>query len=198
LGERKLRISVQLHSHSQMTDGYFTVSGLLKVMSELYDVVAITDHNVVTVPHPLQLQGLPEDFLILKGVEVTFPQLHIICIEPSVFNMGVVGLIRSAEVSYIAHPSFSFLTPEMCLEICEKEGLDGVEVYNSDFVNFEDTVGLSENYNLYAGDDLHIHSQLGTSWIEMNVDSITKEEVLEKLKSGDFEVFRKEMETLKY
>ncbi len=175
-----------------MSDGYFTVSGLLKACKEVgYDVVAITDHNVVTVPHPLQLREVG-DLLVLRGVEVTFPRLHLICLEPSVFDMGAVGLIRSSRVSWIAHPRLTGLNPLECQEVCDREGLDGVELYNSGIRQFKGDL----DGNFYAVDDVHIPSQLMTSWIEMDVKRLDKEEVLEKLKSGDFVLRWKPLDVL--
>ena len=175
-----------------MSDGYFTVSGLLKACEDAgYDVVAITDHNVVTVPHPLQLRDVG-DLLVLRGVEVTFPRLHLICLEPSVFDMGMLGLIRSSRVSWIAHPGLTGLNPLECQEVCEREGLDGVELYNSGIRQFKG--GFDGNF--YAVDDVHVPSQVMTSWIEMDVDELDRETVLEKLKSGDFGLRWKPLDVL--
>jgi len=71
--------------------------------------------------------------------------------------------------------------------ICDKYHLDGVEIYNSGHINFKGDL----DGNLYAGDDLHIPSQVLTSWIEMNVGSLDKETVLEKLQAGDYKLFNK-------
>lgn len=180
-----------------MSDGFFTVSGLLKYLDEVYDVIAITDHNVVTVPHPLQLKDLSEDLLILKGVEVTFPNMHIVCIEPLVTNMGIIGLIRSSRVSWLAHPCYippflNMFYAELAEQIVKREGLHGVELYTTGEAVYKgDPIG-----NFYAVDDLHIPSQRMTSWMEMEVDSIDKEIVIEKLISGDFELFNNPREDI--
>ncbi len=175
-----------------MSDGYFTVSGLLKACKDAgYDVVAITDHNTVTVPHPLQLRETG-DLLVLRGVEVTFPRLHLICLEPSVFNMGALGLIRSSPVSWIAHPGLSMLNPLVCQEICEREGLDGVELYNAGIRQMK---GWFDGH-FYAVDDVHVPSHIMTSWVEMDVKRLDKETVLDKLKSGDFVLRWKPLDVL--
>jgi len=179
-----LRIKLSLHNHTNLSDGYFTVSGLLRVCRDAgYNVVAITDHNIVTVSHPLQLTEVP-DLLVLTGVEVTFPRLHLICLEPTCTNMGVIGLIHSARVSWIAHPGLSMINRLDCMKLCRHHGLDGVELYNSGIRQLKGDFSR----RLYAVDDLHVPSQLMTSWIEMNVQSLDKEEVLAKLKSGDYEL----------
>ncbi len=185
-----------------MSDGYFTVSGLLKSCKDAgYDVVAITDHafefspeslrSAVTVPHPLQLRGV-EDLLIIRGIEVTMSRLHLICLEPSVFNMGALGLIGSSPVSWIAHPRLSQFNPLVCQEICEKLDLDGVELYNSGIRQFK---GWFDGH-FYAVDDVHIPSQIMTSWVEMDVKRLDKETVLGKLKSGDFVLRWKPLDVL--
>ena len=185
-----------------MSDGYFTVSGLLKVCKDTgYDVVAITDHafdfspeslrSAVTVPHPLQLRGV-EDILIIRGIEITMSRLHLICLEPSVFNRRILGLIESSRVSWIAHPGLNMLNVLACQKICEELNLDGVELYNSGIRQLK---GYFDG-NLYAVDDLHIPSQLSTSWIEMDVKRLDKENVLGKLKSGDFVLRWKPLDVL--
>ncbi len=168
-----------------MSDGFFTVSGLLKVLNEVYDVVAITDHNTVTVPHPLQLQGV-EGLILLKGIEITFPSIHFVAIEPTVFNMGDIGLLRSATVKWIAHPALDHLNILDCIDICDREDLDGIEQYTTGFLQTKP----SEQFKgvLYATDDLHVPSNLMTSWMEMDVNSMDKDTILEKLKAGDFEI----------
>jgi len=185
-----------------MSDGYFTVSGLLKACKDAgYDVVAITDHafdfspeslrSAVTVPHPLQLRGM-EDLLIIRGVEVTMSRLHLICLEPSVFNRRILGLIGSSRVSWIAHPRLNRLNVLECQEICEELELDGVELYNSGIRQLK---GYFDG-NLYAVDDVHVQSQIMTSWVEMDVKRLDKETVLDKLKSGDFVLRWKPLDVL--
>jgi len=185
-----------------MSDGYFTVSGLLKACKDAgYDVVAITDHafdfspeslrSAVTVPHPLQLRGM-EDLLIIRGVEVTMSRLHLICLEPSILDMGVGILIKSSRVSWIAHPGLNRLNVLACQEICEELELDGVELYNSGIRQLK---GYFDG-NLYAVDDVHIQSQIMTSWVEMDVKRLDKDTVLNKLKSGDFVLRWKPLDVL--
>lgn len=181
----EIRIKLGLHNHSQMSDGFFTVSGLLKVLGEIYDVIAITDHNVVTVPHLLQLQGV-ENLLILKGVEITFPSIHFLALEPTIFDQGAVGLLRSSSVKWIAHPALDHLNILDCIDICDRESLNGIEQYTTGFLQTKP----SELFKgiLYATDDVHVPSNLMTSWMEMDVNSIDKVTILEKLKVGDFEI----------
>jgi len=179
------RIKIGLHNHSQMSDGYFTIGGLLTHLdTEGYDVVAITDHNAYTEVHPIIIrEHALEDLLILRGIEVTFPQIHIICLEP-ILHEHIKECIDTARVSYIAHPIFSMLTPEHCDQIIKKYHLHGVELYNGGFINYEGEI----DGNFYAGDDLHIPSQVMKSWMEMNVGSLDKETIIEKLISGDYEL----------
>ena len=182
-----MRIKLSLHNHTNCSDGYFSVGGLLRYLKGHYDVISITDHNVLTIPHPLQLQGV-EDLLLIRGVEVTFPSIHFIALEPMVTNRGVVELLRSSRVSWIAHPEFSMLRPDVCRQICKENYLDGVELYNSGFV----AQWFSKwdwDLNFYAGDDLHVPCQLMTSWMEMDVKRLDKEVILEKLKYGEYELF---------
>ena len=184
-----MKVRLGLHNHSQMSDGYFTIGGLLKYLSEEYEVVAITDHNAYTQVHPTHIrENDVEDLLILKGIEVTFPQIHIMCLEP-IRHETIKECLDTARVAWIAHPSFSGLRPEDCKRICDKYHLQGVEQYNSGFIGFKPSVDWEEwNLNLYAGDDLHLPSQIKKSWMEMEVDELSVDEVIEKLISGEYEL----------
>ncbi len=184
-----MKVRLGLHNHSQMSDGYFTIGGLLKYLSEEYEVVAITDHNAYTMVHPIHIrENDVEDLLILKGIEVTFPQIHIVCIEP-MLHETIKECIDTARVAWIAHPEFSHLTPEDCKMICDKYHLQGVELYNSGFTGFKPPPDWEDwGLNLYAGDDLHVPSNIKSSWMEMEVDELDVDEVIEKLISGEYEL----------
>jgi len=169
-----------------MSDGYFTVGGLLNFLDmEGFDVVAITDHNHYTIPYPIHIrENAVEDLLIIHGIEITFPQIHMICLE-SIKHETVRDCIDTARVSWLAHPNFPVrIPPEDCEYICEKYHLNGLELYNSGLTQFKG----DWDRNFYAGDDLHIPSQVMKSWMEMNVGSLDKETVIEKLLSGDYEL----------
>ena len=181
-----MRITLGLHNHSCMSDGELIISDLLRLLKTEYDAIAITDHNTITVPHPLLLEKADVgDLIIINGVEITLPQMHIVCLEPGVHDSGLRMLLATSEVKWLSHPIQSGLTPHIVRLICEREELDGVEQYNSGEISFKGELdGL-----LFAGDDLHIKEQLKSSWMEMDVDSKDKDTILEKLKSGEFEIY---------
>ena len=167
-----------------MSDGYFTVGGLIKLLAEAYDVIAITDHNHLTNPHPLQLQDAG-DLLILRGIELTFPSLHMVCIEP-IDTSSVINILKSARLSWLAHPCYQVPKMTDMIEVVRRNYLDGVELYNSGELVFPKQDIDLWPYNFYAGDDLHVSSQLCTSWMEMEVkDKHDKDEIIEKLVAGE-------------
>lgn len=181
-----MRITLGLHNHTCMSDGELVVSDLLKLLKKEYDVIAITDHNVITAPHPMLLKEAEvEDLIIIGGVEISLPQMHIICLEPRIHDMGLRKLIATSEVRWLAHPIQSRIVPDVARMIVEREELHGVEQYNSGEISFK---GELDGF-LFAGDDLHIKGQLKSSWMEMDVDSKDKDTILEKLKSGEFEIY---------
>lgn len=183
-----MRITLGLHNHSLMSDGALVISDLLKLLKKEYDVIAITDHNTITTIHPLILKEADvEDMIIIRGVEITFPMMHIICLEPGIHDVGIRKLIATSEVRWLAHPIQSYITPNIARMIVKRNELHGVEQYNSGDISFKGKI----DGHLYAGDDLHISKQLKTSWMEMDVDSKDKDTILEKLKSGDFEIFNR-------
>ena len=185
------RIRLSLHNHSQMSDGYFTVGGLLRFLKdEGYDVISITDHNVITIPHPLQIEESgAQNLFMLRGIELTFPSMHIVCIEPMKTGR-VVDTLTTSRVKWLAHPKWQFRDIDSIREVCARYDLDGVELYNAGELVFPKEEVVRWEYNFYAGDDLHIPSQVKTSWMEMDVDELDKDTIITKLKNGEFEIHR--------
>jgi len=178
-------------NHTHMSDGFFTIGGLLRYVKDHgFKVIAITDHNTVSIPHRLQRQDM-DDIIILTGTELTLPTVHIVMLEfPFEPELGYfvpnldINRLSLSRLKFVAHPSYQAITPLEYKTLDRILDLDGVELYNSGEVVFKGEI----DGNFYAGDDLHEPWQVETSWMEMETDSFDKETILEKLKVGDYEL----------
>lgn len=188
-----MRLKVALHCHSSLSDGEMSPGQLLRFLRDHdYRVVAITDHNHMTIPHELQTRGL-DDMIILNGVEWTLPQYHLVLIDLPLNKTRTFSKfdVTNANLKFIAHP-FWTLNVDETLNYCDLYQLDGIEKFNRGIECFfgEDVIG----YNYYACDDLHIRRDIDTSWIELETDSFDKQTIIEKLKEGDYWIVTKVMD----
>jgi len=181
-------IKCSLHNHTVNSDGYFPPEDLLIYLKHAgYDVVAITDHNFLTIP-----KRIPKDLLFINGIEYWLQnmQIEIVGLSVPVNN----PILANAKVAWIPHPKYSIHSiSRMVKIILELENVYGLEIYNAGEPQLtSDELQYLTNYdiNYYAVDDLHVSSQLKTAWMEMEVKTINEENVLENLKSGNFRIVR--------
>lgn len=179
-------VKCSLHNHTRMSDGSLSPGQLLHLMKERgFQVIAITDHNTWTLPHELQI---PEDIIFLNGVEWTFTW-HIIKIElpietgPRAFNWK--DRIDLARIDFLAHPGRWGLNNERILELVRAYKLDGVEKCNRGINQYNGEIPGIVSYGV---DDTHEPGMIGKNWIEIELDSLDKETILEKLKTGEFNI----------
>ena len=185
-----MRISLSLHNHSILSDGALGIPELLKLIGKSYDVIAITDHDVLTIPHPLHLRqvnyGKPT--LRLLGIEYSaYGSVHLVGIEPTNTRGLPIEVWDSCRVKWIAHPRLSDLDHNYINTIFKNfPSINGIEIFNSGILQVHDNTDEFPDINYYASDDLHEEYQLRASWMEMDVKSLDKELVIDKLISGDF------------
>ena len=179
-------IKCSLHNHTNLSDGYFPPGDLLHFLKMRgYDVVAITDHMNLTIPHELQM---PDDILFINGVEWWHRYLGM-----EVVSLDVDGenpLMANSGISWIPHPKYVNKSNSVIKKaIVSIEEIYGLELWNAGELQLlDDEIEYfnDENINYYAVDDLHIPEQAFSSWMEMDVDSVDKDTVIENLKSGDY------------
>jgi hypothetical protein len=166
------------------------VNSLLKLLTTKYQVVAITDHDALTIPHPIQLRGIRKKFLYLRGIEYSaYGMTHLVGLEPTNAHGMPIEVWESCRVKWISHPRLSDLSHEAIDRLVKNfPGICGLEMFNSGILQISDNTEEFEGMNFYASDDLHESHQIGASWMEMDLDSLDREEVLQKLTEGDFTV----------
>ena len=197
-----------LHTHTSNSDGKRTPEEALEIyQAKGYDFIALTDHWKRTVDVPY----LKDDMLVMTGTELdyTLPAqvVHIVGVgvDESVLvkaarNGGVqsgIDAIRAAGGrAILAHPAWSLNTPEV---IGSLRGITAAEVYNTvsgypwngdraDSTNILDIAAAQGHIlNTVATDDTHFYTgEECSSYIMLQADSLTQENVLRALDEGAY------------
>lgn len=175
-----------------MSDGALGIPDLLNLIGNSYDVIAITDHDTLTIPHPLHLKQVKYDkpTLRLLGIEYSaHGMIHLIGLEPTQPYGTSIEIWDSCRVKWIAHPRLSDLSYDQLSSILENfPSINGMEIFNSGILQISDNTEDFPMINYYASDDLHEPYQIKASWMEMDVDELDKELIIGKLIDGSFDI----------
>lgn len=166
-----------------MSDGFFSPEELLKFLHlKGFDVVAITDHRVHTIP-----EEIPEGLLFIDGIEYWSEHYggEIVGLAPDITH----PVLSSTKLAWFAHPKYYHRDLDfMKKSIMSNESIYGAELWNNKELqlNEDEEEEFGKIGQLYSVDDLHIPAQVMWNWMEMEVDSVDIDTVIENLKSGDF------------
>ena len=195
-----------LHLHTTTSDGELSPQEAVDGYREQgYDFLSITDHNAVVDVSALDGGGMT----LLPGVESGAVKaelgqsIHLVGIgasAPPVLPESehpqefVDALNEVAEVSFVAHPSWSSLT---FADILPLEGIIGVEVFNATCrrgigrgtseVQWDDCLARGRRFFGLAVDDAHRHyDDLYGGWVMLRAEEETPEAIYAALKAGHF------------
>lgn len=173
-----------------MSDGQLGLNELLKLLTSKYNVIAITDHDTLTIPHPLHRRGIRKKHLLLRGIEYSAAYLtHLVGLEPTQSYGTSVEIWQSCRVKWIAHPGLSGLSEtDIDTILATNSGINGIEMFNSGILQVKDNTNSFHGCNFYSSDDLHEPYQIRASWMEMDVPSLDKELIINKLVNGDYTI----------
>ena len=203
----KKRYKVNLHMHTNMSDGRKTPEEAVRIYKEHgYDAVALTDHWVAgenTSLHGVTLLSGAE--YNCGGSDCRNGVFHIVAIgcekEPNVNKqMGAQEMIDAIHaaggLAVLAHPAWSLNSPAQILPL---KGFDATEIYNSvsavhhsrrpDSSILVDMLGAEGRYYLLvAADDAHYYdgSDECKSFIMVQAEDNTPEALKKAIKAGRF------------
>lgn len=197
-----------LHTHTTNSDGDMEPEKVIELYrSRGYDFMAMTEHWKYTPEAHI------DDFLIVPGIEYDFGSdaaegiFHIVCLGHSAdlegmhrripFSEDILTRVRAlGGICEIAHPAWSLNTPAM-LEALPR--FDASEIFNSvsdQPFNCRPDSGLILDMlaakgmplPLLAVDDVHFYKESDAcrSFIMVNVDELTTENVIAAIKNGNF------------
>ncbi len=158
--------------------------------------IAITDHNSVDALTEVKKLSIPEDFLVIPGIEISSKDGHILAlgikeeIESYLSASETVEKIKEkGGIAIAAHPFSLSDKPFSPL----KAEFDAIEVYNPRryIGNFlAKKYAVETNANFSAGSDSHYKEEIGLAGVEIDC-KLEIENVLDKIKEGDVEIFGK-------
>lgn len=197
-----------LHTHTTNSDGDMAPADVIKLYrSRGYDFIAMTEHWKYTP------EARYDGFLVIPGVEYDFGSdasegiFHIVCLGHSEdldgmkrkmpFSEDILDRVRAlGGICEIAHPAWSLNTPAMIEAL---PPFDASEIFNSvsDYpFNCRPDSGLILDMlaakgmplPLLAVDDVHFYKESDScrSYIMVNVDELTTENVIQAIKEGKF------------
>lgn len=194
-------LKANLHTHTTNSDGDTDPPDRVAQYAEAgYDVLALTDHRVVTAVEPLQR----DDITLIRGLEAhpvcpDGPTYHLVCLDvPADFEYDeglpanqLVQSVRAAggEV-VVAHPYWCGHSLQHILTL---ENVLGLEVYNSTCgkIGKADS-SMFWDYMLAAGrmlpgfavDDVHRGRDIFMGWTMIRAASRRLEDVMSALRRG--------------
>ncbi len=188
-------MKVELHSHTNHSDGLPSVENALRKAASCVDAIAITDHN--TFSGYLKAKRIRKDVMLVPGVEVTASYNgrngHVVVIgsEDLKFKklMDALELIDNAHsvgaVAIVAHPFGGIFRPGFTDSSLVKK-FDAVEVINGmtfDPLNRK-ALRLSKRLKMKmtAGSDAHALNMIGRYACKIKGDSV--DDLIKAIKKG--------------
>jgi hypothetical protein len=206
-----------LHVHTTRSDGRLSPKEVIEAYRQRgYDVLAVTDHDVITDLSPLSDNG----FLNIPSVEVCYGKNEV----GQSYHLVVLGVrdmvdlpretpvqdaisewrdaqrrAQAEPVIILAHPYWSGMTSAEMMALDE---LAGLEIHNTSArtdlgkglstVHWDQVLARGKRWWGYAVDDVHWmrrHGQYGEAfggWVWVKTDALEEGPVLEALRQGQF------------
>lgn len=196
-----------LHTHTNNSDGKLAPEAVLDTyQGKGYDFIALTDHWKRT-SESVHMHG---NMLVIPGIELDYvlpaQVVHIVGVgvDETVLNAtrnggvqsGINAIRNAGGRAILAHPAWSLNTPET---INAMRNLTAAEVYNSvsgapwngDRADSTGILDVVANHgcilNTVAADDAHFYTgEECASYIMLQADELTQENVLSALDAGAF------------
>ena len=196
-------LKANFHTHTTVSDGTSSPEERVAQYRQAgYDVLAITDHRIVT---PVaDLAAADDDFLVIQGIEMHPPcpggdlyhlvGLHVPVDFPYSSEADASSLVQAVRerggAVIFAHPYWCGHTPEQVMAV---DGLDAVEVYNATCTKIgKGDSSVLWDYLLDAGcilpavavDDVHGGRDQFMGWTMLKARKRSVEAVLDALRTG--------------
>ena len=185
---RPLKADLHLHTAEDPYDRvrYTAREIIARAADEGFDVLSITNHQIMTFSLELFSYARERGILLIPGVEVAVRRRHVLLLNPppgkSCSDFPLLSKLRRPETLIVApHPYFpSIYSLNGCL-LKHRHLFDALEYchFYSPRINFNQKaieVAQSHGFPLIGNSDAHFFSQFGTTYsliyAEKNVESI--------------------------
>ncbi len=179
-------MKVELHCHSNCSDGLASVGQILKHAEKIgLGAIAITDHDKMnSLEETKKYQG---DLIIIPGVEINSDKGHILVLGseemPPRTMDEIIDFAKShSAVAIAAHPYGGVLRPGPAGHLHK---FHAVEVLNGRTFSWKNKKAMKEAENLskVSGSDAHLLKEVGSFACEIDADSV--DSVLKQIKKGN-------------
>lgn len=174
--QKPLKVDLHLHTAEDPLDNvkYTAEQIISKAADEGFDVLAITNHHIMTFSPELFFYAQEKGILLIPGVEVSVRRRHILLLNPPAgrhcSDFSHLSKFRRPETLIVApHPYFpSTNSLNGCL-LKHRHLFDALEYchFYSDNINFNRktlAVCQSHGFPLIGNSDAHFLSQFGTTY----------------------------------
>lgn len=165
-----MKVKINLHSHERI--GSFDSTTPQIAMTSAYN--ALGYDAVGFVGHDDMADVESEQLIIFNGIEREVsisPETHIV-------EFPEIGF------SFLAHPERSNYSKEEIQSIINEYNLDGVEKFSDGVKQYRGEMPAIELSN----DDAHNVWQIGTSFMEIEVNDVNRGQIVQAIKRGDIEL----------
>lgn len=166
----KARVNIHTHDSRVSYDSRVPAKRLIRAYKAAdFDAVGLVGHDKLS-------QYESDDIIVYNGIEHTVsesPEIHVV--EYPEFNFR-----------FLAHPRRITKngTLETAEEIVRSQGLDAMEKYNSGSTQYVQDTEILE----LANDDAHNLFQVGSSYMEVDVQEKTRGNIMSNLMRGNVEL----------
>lgn len=178
-------MKVELHCHSNCSDGSATVEEILKYAEKTgLGAVAITDHNNMnSIKRAKKYRG---DILFIPGIEVSSDKGHILVLGseemPPKTLEGIADFAKSRDaVTIAAHPFGGVLRPGAAKYLGM---VHAVEVLNGKTFSWHNKKAMeaAKHFSKVSGSDAHLLEEVGLFACSVGADSV--DGILREIRKG--------------
>ena len=190
-----------LHTHTSVSDGTFSPQETIdRYISIGYQFLMFSEHDLIAPLNGLHTNGM----VIIQGNEITDDGPHLLHVnakkkvEPYPDRQKVLNEIQQdSGFAIISHPNWEEdfnHCPQEFLEVWEH--YTGIEIYNGIVRHLPGNPSATDRWDLllshgkwvwgYANDDAHWEENFGVAWNVVQVETLTRDNVINALKKGNF------------
>jgi hypothetical protein len=195
-----------LHIHTNSGDGVLNPEEICAWYKKHgYDFIALTDHNKITnapgkggesfliIDNSIEFGGLETD-LHISGIALDIPEINLF---PGDYQEKIDFIRNHDGIATVNHPNWKWMACNFS-QLLKLKNYHGIEIYNACMKEETGSLFAVEKWDFllssgrkvwgFATDDMHgpDRNYIGKGWIVVQAENLTKEEIVESIKKGNF------------